>query len=106
MPLTPGERAELKRRIDEEVRKRIVSGRAVNEDDIQSPVDVTLALLCALGKLTPNEREAWIDRRILRDRLPAIAGRMGCSKQNVCALEHRATAKLAATFREWKALAA
>ena len=50
-----------------------------------------LDLLIALGKLSDNQREAWIDTNILGHTSRTISERMGISRQSVCKHEQNAT---------------
>lgn len=59
-----------------------------------------LETLRALSYLTPNQREALVDR-VLLDRLPGeIASDMGCTESNVFQLIQHAKAHLALTLRK------
>lgn len=85
-PLTHDLRRAIRYRVNEHARQR--NGR--------QPARINdLELLVALGTLTDNQREAWIDTKVLGHSNQEVANRMGCSRAYVSKLEHEATTRLA-----------
>lgn len=83
--------AELRERIRAEIDKRArvdVAEKPELNETTRSVHD--LDLLVALGQLTDDEREAWIDRLLVGDTLRRIASRMGLQPIDVRSLEFHA----------------
>lgn len=87
-PLTHDLRRAIRYQLNVHARQALALGQTTRINDLE--------LLVALGKLTDNEREAWIDTNVLGHTSQVIAKRMGLHRSTVGKLERAATTHLIA----------
>ena len=102
--MAPEERERIKQLVSDAVRAREQERdrrNGASKMDSAHPA-VTLNLLCALSHLNPDQREAWVDRRIVGRSLERIGRDMkstahpkGLTRERVRQLEQEAQRRLA-----------